>query len=200
MCIRDRLLDVLVPGLVGRLVNHPVGDPDQHDDREERRNALEELLVRARQRGDVAEEEGQAHGQAEGERHAAPHDGGLVLVASLGQVGEDRGDDEDCLHALAPVSYTHLTTHSPVGLNRATPRLDPHVADTCLRPVHQQKYNCNDTPALRPAHAPGPQPSPRPGHPSRGPSEPRHQEHRWMDQRAEPLTGPQPTHPTRPRH
>ena len=55
------LLDVLIPRLVGGLVDHPVGDPDQHDDCEERREALQELLVGARQGGDVAEEEGQAH-------------------------------------------------------------------------------------------------------------------------------------------
>ena len=95
------LLDVLVPRLVGGLVDHPVGDPDQHDDREERGEALEELLVGARQGGHVAEEEGQADGQSEGERHAAPHDRGLLLVAGLGQVGQDRGDDQDRLHALA---------------------------------------------------------------------------------------------------
>ena len=94
------LLDVLVPRLVGGLVDHPVGHPDQHDDREERGEALEKLLVRARQGGDVAEEESQADGQAEGDRHAAPHDGGLLLVASLGQVGQDGSDDQDRLHAL----------------------------------------------------------------------------------------------------
>ena len=69
-----------------------------------------------------------------------------------------------------------------------------------LSPVHQQKYNCDDAPALRPAHAPGPQPLPRPGHPSREPSAPRRQRHRGTDRRAAPSTGLLPAHPTRPRH
>ena len=75
----------------------------------------------------------------------------------------------------------------------------PDQVDPCTKHFPSQAHPRISCSFIAP-HAPGPQPSPRPGHPSRGPSEPRHQEHRWMDQRAEPLTGPQPTHPTRPRH
>ena len=125
--------------------------------------------------------------QGIGQRRLAP---ALMASAAWRPPTERQGTNTPFEHSVASLgSVASRLAGRPPG-----PR--PSHPTHSHRSTDQAGTRLSLTPVLP---APGPQPSPRPGRPSRGPSEPRHPKHRWTDRRAARWTELRRAHPTRPR-